>query len=338
MKQVYIVTGVCGHLGNTVANLLASEGKEVRGLALPGEDASMLNQTVEVFRGDVCERSSLELLFTGWSDFELKITMIHTAGIISIEGRDDRLIRKVNVEGTRNIIEICKEQKVDKLVYISSVHAIPELPQGTEITEVDRFSPEKVMGLYSKSKAAATALVLQAANEGLNVSIVHPSGLIGPNDYGTGLMTQMILNYLRGTLRACIKGGFDFVDVRDVAKAVISAAENGKNGSCYILSNQYYSIREIVDILFDLTGRKPIKAMLPLWFVKLFLPFTGLYFKALREKPLFTRESLMMLESNSNFSSEKAKKELGFKTIDMRQTLKDTVKFLQRIGRLKIKI
>lgn len=338
MKRVYIVTGVCGHLGNTVANLLASGKNEVRGLALPGEDAGMLNPAVEVFRGDVCDVASLEKLFTVWSDSESSVIVIHTAGIISIEGKDDRLIRKVNVEGTRNIVELCKARNVDKFVYISSVHAIPELPQGNEITEVDYFSPDTVMGLYSKSKATATALVLQAAKEGLDVSFVHPSGLIGPNDYGTGLMTQMIVNYLKGTLRACIKGGFDFVDVRDVAEAVISATENGKSGSCYILSNRYYSIREIVDILFDLTGRKPIKAMLPLWFVKLFLPFTGLYFKALREKPLFTRESLMMLESNSNFSSEKAKKELGFKTSDMRQTLKDTVKFLQSIGRLKVKI
>jgi len=231
---------------------------------------------------------------------------------------------------------MCKEHRVKKLLYISSVHAIPELPHGKVISETDRFSPDAVVGLYSKSKAEATQLVLDAAHSGLNATIVHPAGLIGPNDYGTGLMTQMIADYLNGTLRVCVRGGYDFVDVRDVADGVIAAARVGKSAESYILSNQYYTALELLDMLHMMTGHRAIRTILPMWFIKMFVPLVEIYFKMKKEKPLFTDDSLKILMSNSIFSHEKATRELGFETQDMKKTLSDMISFLQRTGRIRI--
>ena len=102
--------------------------------------------------------------------------------MISIASNPGNRITKINVEGTANIIELCKEYHIGKLIYVSSVHALPETPAGQPICEVSHLSPDAVFGAYGKSKAAATQLILDAAGCGLNASVVHPSGIIGPGD------------------------------------------------------------------------------------------------------------------------------------------------------------
>ena len=198
MKRVYIITGVGGHLGNTVARELLAAGETVRGFALPNEDVTMLygdavSDAVSIVRGDVRDKPSLEPLFYGLKA-EDEVFFIHCAGIVSVATKYDQRVVDVNVRGTENVVSLCKEHNVKKLVYISSVHALPELPHGNIIHEVEGFQPESVIGLYAKTKAAATQIVLDAARSGLDATIIHPSGIIGPNDYGHGHLTQMVIN------------------------------------------------------------------------------------------------------------------------------------------------
>lgn len=335
MREGYIITGIGGHLGNTIAGMLNKQGIEVRGFAMPNEKCGMLDRSVKIVRGDIRNGSSLEPLFKGWEE-GYDITVIHAAGIITIASKYNQDVVDVNVGGTKNVIELCKKYSVRKLVYISSVHAIKECPKGEAISEADSFSAGEVKGLYAKTKAEATQLVLDAAKEGLNVSVVHPSGIIGPNDYGSGHMTQMVIDYVKGVITAAVRGGFDFVDVRDVAYGILKVAEIGKNGEGYILSNQYIPVKNLLNILHELTGRKKIKIVLPMWFVKAFEPLAILYFKARKLRPLFTSYMLDTLKSNSNFSHEKASRELGYNPRDLRITLADTVKFLTKTGRIKL--
>ena len=330
-KRVYIITGIGGHLGNTIARELLSSGETVRGFARPDEDVTMLyGDTVSIVRGDVRDRSSLEPLFYGLNADEDEIIVIHCAGIVTVASRYDQRVVDVNVNGTRNIVELCKEHRVKKLVYISSVHALPELPQGNVMHEVDGFRADAVIGLYAKTKAAATQIVLDAAREGLDATVIHPSGIIGPNDYGHGHLTQMVINYLNGSLTACVEGGYDFVDVRDVADGVIAATEKGKKGECYILSNRYIPVKELLNTLSRVTGGKTIKTVLPLWFAKLTAPLAELYYKIRHEAPLFTRYTLYTLTSNARFTYEKARRDLDYKPRDISSTIMDTVSFLTK--------
>lgn len=117
---------------------------------------------------------------------------------------------------------------ISRLVYVSSVHAIPEKEKGQVIRETNRFSASLVKGIYGKTKAEATAYVKRAAQKGLDAVIVHPSGIIGPGDDAKGYMTETIRLYLRGYFPTAIEGGYDFVDVRDVAEGIINCAELGK--------------------------------------------------------------------------------------------------------------
>lgn len=336
-QRLFIITGVGGHVGNNIAKLLLDRGEQVRGLALENEDVTMLYGTgVSIVRGDVRNMETMEPLFYGVEP-GCDVIFIHTAGLVSIGSHNLKLVEEVNVDGTKNVIALCREHNVKKLVYISTVHAIPEQPQGVTMTEVNAFSPDSVEGVYAKSKAAATQLVLDAAKNGLDATVVQPSGIIGPNDYGKGHMTQLIESYLNGSLVACVDGGYDFVDVRDVAEGTISAAERGHRGECYILGGGYFDIKRLLAMLHEITGHKKISTILPMWLARLTAPLAELFYRLRGEAPLFTRYSLFTLTANGHFSCAKARRDLGYRVRDMRVTLRDTVLSLVRQGRIKQK-
>ena len=148
-------------------------------MILPTETAA--NQPgIRYFQGDVRDKSSLEPLFADTDDRE--VIVFHTAGIIDISEKVSQSMYEVNVGGTRNMVELCREHQVKRLVYVSSVHAIPEKNKLQVLEEVDHFSADQVVGGYAKTKAEATQIVLDAVREGLDAVVVHPSGILGPFD------------------------------------------------------------------------------------------------------------------------------------------------------------
>lgn len=331
MNELYLITGAAGHLGNTLVHRLLELKKNIKILVLPNE-RNIPGGNIEVCYGDVCNMESLETLFQNPESRDLIV--IHAAGIVSIASKYQQKVYDVNVLGTKNVVEWCKRSKVKKLVYVSSVHAIPEKPKGQTINETNKFNPNDVIGLYAKTKAEATSIVLEASKRGLDASVVHPSGISGPFDNGRGHLTVLVTDYYKGRLTAAINGGYDFVDVRDVAEGIVSCCNKGESGECYILSNRYFEVREILYMLHKITGKKEIKRILPLWFIKLTAPLAELYYKILRQPPLFTAYSIYTLNSNAVFSHEKATKELDYTTRDMEQTLTDTIDWLKAKNRL----
>lgn len=332
---LYLVTGALGHLGNTIIEKLVEKGCAVRGFALPNDQATTFSSPlVEIVRGDVRDKESLRALFADTDGASL--TVIHTAGIVSIASKYQQRVYDVNVEGTRHVVELCREYGVSKLVHVSSVHAIPERPKGETIKEISRFSPRDVVGLYAQTKSKASQLVLDAAKEGLNACVVHPSGIIGPGDYGHGHLTQLVMDYIDGRLTASVEGGYDFVDVRDVADGILACAESGRAGECYILSNRYCAVPELLQELHRLTGKREVKTVLPLWFAKLTAPLAEAYYKLRKQPPLYTAYSLYTLNSNAHFSHEKATKELRYQPRPLTETLRDTVCWLREHNRVKV--
>jgi dihydroflavonol-4-reductase len=295
----------------------------------------MLPPEIELTRGDIRNPDTVAKLFTGIGN-DSDITVIHAAGLISISGKQQKLLYDVNVGGTKTILDAARKYGCKRFVYVSSTHALPDRHDGLPAVESTIFSPELVQGAYSRSKALATSLVLDAAAEGLDACVVHPAGMIGPNDFGSGLMSQMISDYLNGILRVCVPGGYDFADVRDVAAGILSAAENGKKGECYILSNRYIPAMELLDMVHELTGKRKIRTVLPLWLVKPCIPFARLYFRMKKEKPLITADSLSILSSPAQFSHEKATNELGYAPRELQQTLTDMIEFLRSIHRIPL--
>jgi len=333
-KETYLVTGAAGHLGSYIVKELLQQGKRVHAFLLPGEKCPQYitknKHLLSEHFGNICDFYSIVNVLNDCKSKDL--TIIHSAGIISILNKKDRHLYDVNVKGTENIIKICEMYSVKRLVYISSVHAIPSLPQGQIINEVQSFDPDAVFGYYDKTKAIATQLVLNAVSNGLNAVIVHPSGIIGPHGLPTGNMSQLISLYVMGKLPAAIEGGYDFVDVRDVAAGVIAAAAKGKCGECYILSNRFVGMKEFFDILFHAGAKRKQKIYLPFFVVKAIAPLAEIYYYLSHKIPLFTRYSLSVLQGNGMYSHEKASRELKYTTRPIKETLIDTVKWIKGLN------
>ena len=322
MKKAYLVTGANGHLGSTILRRLCRlQNSELRGLVLQGERYEPL-PGVSYYEGDVRDPGSLRPMFEGLRGRQ--VFVLHTAGIIDISDQVSSLAYQVNVNGTKNILALCREYKVKRLLYVSSVHAIPEGDKACVLHEVSRFSPDEVVGGYAKTKAEATQAVLDAAQAGLDAVVVHPSGILGPYDCSGNHLVQLVNDYLHGRLPACVRGGYDLVDVRDVAAGCLLALEKGRKGECYILSNRHYEIKDVLAMIRRMAGGRRL-ATLPHWLAKAALPAIRLHALRTKRRPLFTRYSLYTLLSNDKFSHDKATAELGYRPRDLMQTLRDTI-------------
>ena len=321
MFDRYLVTGATGFLGRVVAEELVRRKAQVHALVLHDDPyTDLLPKEVRTVIGDVCDKSSLSDFF---ADADSRTCVIHCAGIVSVASRPGPRLYQVNVGGTWKVLRQCMEHDVGKMVYVSSVHAIPEKPKGCIISEDCEFSPGLVDGDYAKSKAAATELVFDAAERGLNASIVFPSGIIGPGDLQGGSFTSMAKSFLSGKLPFAVRGGYDFVDVRDVARGILACSESGEPGKGYILSGHYVTIRRMLQLVGKAAKLKYRSLCLPLGLARLAAPYYER--RSLRErKPLFfTPYSVSVLASNGQFSHAAASERFAYQPRPIEETWGD---------------
>lgn len=326
MYEQYLVTGATGFLGRTVIEELVRRRTRVYALVLHDDPyINLLPKEVHAVIGDVCVKSSLTDFF---ADAGSRTCVIHCAGIVSVASRPDPKLYQVNVGGTWRILRQCMERNVGKLVYVSSVHAIPEKPKGCVMTEDCKFSLGLVDGDYAKSKASATELVLKAVERGLNASIVFPSGIIGPGDIQGGSFTSMVKAYLAGKLPFAVCGGYDFVDVRDVANGLLACSESGEPGKGYILSGHHVTIRRMLQVIGTAAKRRYRPICLPLGLAKLAAPYYER--RSLKDrKPLFyTPYSVSVLASNGQFSHAAASERFAYHPRPVEDTLRDMTAWL----------
>jgi dihydroflavonol-4-reductase len=328
-----LVTGATGHIGNVLVRKLLDAGQSVRAFVLPGENTFPLRDLpAEQVTGDVLDPLSIRRAMRGVTK------VFHLAGIISILPGRNNLLRRVNVEGTKNILDEARRSGVERLIYTSSIHAIQRAPRGVWIDERLPFDPQNPVGEYDRSKAEASLAVQQAAQEGLNSVIVCPTGVIGPNDYRRSEIGQLILDCVEEKTQFYVDGAYDFVDVRDVADGMILAAEKGRSGETYILSGQRLSVRNIIDILWEMTGKQFSRIHIPFSLARAASAFTPIYYQLSGAKPRFTAYSLATLRSNSDISHEKASRELGYRPRNLIATLADTVDWFRKNNRVEVPV
>ncbi len=335
MKQQYLVTDAIGQLGNAITRLLLDHGHAVRVLVHPDSDITPLKGLpVDIIFGDVLVKDSMKQFFE--VDNIRESIVIHTAEKRSVTELRDPLIHRVNVQGTMNIADICVKKRVARLVYIGSAHAIPEKGNGEEIAEIEHFNRDLVEGDYAKSKAEATQYILNKVTlNGLNAVIVHPSGIIGPFEYGESEIVQLIREYLSGELTTVVNGGYDFADVRDVAQGVLSAAERGNSGSCYILSNQYVSAKDFLEGLQGITGYPPVKKIVPLWVAQRTAKINRFWCRITKRRAPIDSYAVFTVYPNAKYSHSRADNDLAYKTRDINKSLADTLAWLKRQDKMR---
>ena len=320
-----VVTGATGHIGNVLVRQLKAEGKAVRALVIPDDDLRPLSGLdVETVSGDVTDLASLESAFNG-ADI-----VFHLAGIVTIMPGMAKLLARVNVGGMRSVVAACRTTGVRRLVYTSSVHAIAEPPLGTAIDESQPFDPDRVLGDYARSKARATLLLLdEVAKGGLDAVICCPTGVIGPGDYGISNIGQLIIDFASGQLKSYVSGAYDFVDVRDVTRGLVLAAEKGQNGRHYIFSGAQVQVLELMKELERDIGYPAPTFRIPPAIARAAGVLASVYYRLLRRRPVFTAYSIDVLRSNSQVSSARARQELGFTSRPWQESIRDQVEWFR---------
>jgi dihydroflavonol-4-reductase len=326
-----LVTGATGHIGNVLVRKLLDQGEKVRVLIWRGEDATPLKGlAVEQVVGDVLDPASLETAMCGVE------TVYHLAGIISIMPGRNQFVWRVNVEGTRNVLEAARRACIQRLIYTSSIHAIKRAPHGVTMDESLGFDQNNPYGEYDRSKAAASLEVQKAAAEGLNAVIVCPTGVIGPYDFRGSELGEVIRNACDAHPMFYVEGAYDFVDVRDVVDGIIAAGERGRRGESYILSGQRLSVRYMLETVREVTGKAFASIKIPFSLAEWAARYTPWYYQRTKSKPRFTPYSLEVLQSNSYISFKKALVELGYQPRPLYETIADTVRWFVENRRTKL--
>ena len=314
-----VVTGATGHLGNALVRELISRGHEVRAVVQPGDDGEALRGLpVQIVEADIRDGAALRQAFTRAQ------RVFHLAGIVSISRAQRETMHQVNVGGTLAVLEACRACGVKRLVHTGSVHALTEPPAGV-LDETAGFDPRQAAGAYGKTKAEACAEVQRAARAGeVDAVLVLPTGVVGPLDSRMSEVGQLLLDLERGKVPFLLPGGHDWIDVRDVARGTLLAAERGRSGEAYLLGSERLTLVDLAQVVSEETGsRRP--AVLPVWLVRVLAAPAPLYEAVTRRRALLTSYAVHALTVPFTVSHEKATRELGFQPGPVRQALRDAL-------------
>jgi len=308
------VTGATGHLGVHLIPLLRNRGQDVR--ALIRTASSVLDgQDVDVVEGSVADTPALRRLMSGVE------TVFHLAGVISIDGDPDGRVAAVNINGTRNVVDAAIDCGVKRFIHVSSIHAFDLTRDERPIDETRPRVGERHPA-YDRSKYAGEKEVRRGIARGLDAVIVNPTGVLGPLDYRPSFMGRSLLDFYHRRIPARIEGGFDFVDVRDVAEGMVAAAERGRTGENYILSGSWCSITDVASATERCTGVPSPRWEVSVGTVRRLLPITRMLGRFV-DLPPITGESLSALEAKPGISNARARDELGFTTRPTEESIAD---------------
>jgi len=311
-----VVTGASGFLGGAVVRSLLEQGRKVRAVDLH-RGPTLDGLDVEFIGADVLDPESLLAAFDGTE------TVYHLVGLISIAGDPTGQVRRINVDGVRNVAEAALENDVRRLIHCSSVHAFDLETVGKEVSEESVRATAPQLPAYDRSKAAGESALQDVIERGLDAVIVNPTGIIGPYDYVPSRMGEVFRALFSGKLPALIKGGFNWVDSRDVANSMLAAENLGRKGESYLLPGHQTSVTELAAIAEQVSGTPRPKVTVPMKLAKMWSPVGDRLSRRTGSALTFTRESLHTLEHNPPISGRKAREELGHQPRPIEETVSD---------------
>ncbi len=328
MRNV-LVTGGTGFLGSNLAHALLQEGCHVRILRRRTSDLRAIgNASVEHIIGDVRDRDSLRRAVKGCD------TVFHTAAIVSYWRRERETMYEVNIEGTRNLVDVSLEAGVQRFIHTSSIAAIGFPEDGGLATESNAFNWERYDVGYRISKFRAEHEIQRGVKLGLPAVMLNPSIIIGPRDihFHGG---QIIRDVRKKRIFYFVEGGINVVFVGDVVAGHLAAAKRGGIGERYILAGENLTHKEVFTITAEIVGGIRPLFKLPLPLVRLIAASAEKIGNLLDKRPWVTRELVAGAGMTNYFSSEKAKQELGYTITPFREAVRVTYEWYRANGYLK---
>jgi len=322
------LTGACGHIGISIMEELQKRGHKVKALAF-NDTAYLEARGIEYIKGHINEKADVEKLVDGCD------ALIHSAAIISINGDKSGKVRKVNVEGVKNVMQTALDKKMQRVVHISSVHAYNPLPK-TELLDENRNYVNETAFAYDQTKRDGQLIVKEMVKKGLPAIVINPTSVTGAPENKLSYQGKAILDIYLGKIPAIFNGGFDWVDVRDVSYSICNALTMGRVGESYLLSGKYYSMRDIIHMISEIKGEKIKIPTIPSWVAKAGLPFVKMQSKITGKEPLYTNESIhVLLNANQKISYQKAQQELEHNPREFKETVRDLIQWFKENGYIK---
>jgi len=322
-----LVTGATGFLGSHVARELVERGEDVRVLARASSDVRALEGLrAERVTGDLRDIASLERALAG-------VTRIyHVAADYRLWARDPREIYESNVTGTRNLLDAARRAGVDKFIYTSTVATIAVPRKGELPNEATQSSVREMIGHYKRSKFMAEQCALRAAEEGLPVVIVNPTTPVGPGDWKPTPTGKIIVDFMNGRMPGYVDTGLNFVPVEDCARGHLLAAERGRIGERYILGGVNLTLKNMLDILAGVTGRRA-----PQWKIPHALAYAAgcvdtAVSRTLGREPRIPLEGVRMARHKMFVDASKAARDLGFVPGPIEAALKRAARWYESNG------
>jgi len=316
------ITGANGLVGVNLALQLINQGHQVKGLYYHSKNGIESLNMLTV-KGDINDYKAMES-FVKDTD-----VIFHCAAAITISNTPYKELYRTNVEGTKNVFNAALKAGAKTFVYFSSIHAL-EQKKGVGCDEHCPLALHSGF-LYEKTKALAQQWLQQQKDKGIKIVIINPTAIIGPNDYRPSLIGEFILNTARKKIPVLIKGGYNWVDVRDVVNTAINAVTRGKNGDHYLVGGQWESLINMTKMIEKTIHEKIPVRVVPLWLAWAGLPFLRFWSFIHGKTPLYTSDSLKILNSsNKKINYQKAITELGHQPRPLENTLKDTINWFKQ--------
>lgn len=316
------ITGGSGHIGANLCRHLLNRG--IRPRVLVHRDRRALEGLdLDIVQGDLLRQEDLVNLFSGVD------VVFHLACRISLHRKDPEA-EMINEQGTSRVIEAVKSCGVRRLVHFSSIHAFNQHPLGEPLDESRPMVSENGPS-YDRSKARADARVMAAVAEGLDAVIVAPTAVIGPHDYKPSYLGSAILRFYKGMNPALVRGGYNWVDIRDVVRSAVQAAERGRRGQRYLLPGHWHDLHTLAREIHLCGGAPPPALEVPAWLALLGTPFLNWNARLKGEEPIYTSMSLESLRnSHRNISGALARKDLGHSPRPFAESLRDTIEWYKK--------
>lgn len=321
------ITGSTGHIGAGLVRAVLAQGRSARVLVRK-DLRSIEGINVETTDGDILDMDSLMKLFKGVA------TVFHAAAKISIVGSEGGTVEKINIEGTRNVIEACLRSRVKRLIHFSSIHAHRSDPDNEVIDETRPLALGKGEFVYDRTKALSQYEVLRSADRGLCAVVLNPSAVVGPYDFKPSRMGEALLDIYHYRYPVLIDGGYNWVDVRDVVSCALAAEIKGRPGESYLVSGNWYHVCDIARIISELYDRKTPRFATPIWLCSLPSYFVMALARMRDVSPKFTPMALKALQSHRYISHDKASREFGYQPRPIEETIKDTLEWFRGQGML----
>jgi len=322
-----LVTGATGFVGSHVARQLVASGHSVRVLVRASSNLRLLEDiAAERVEGDLRDAASIDRAMRGVR------RVFHVAADYRLWTRHPEELYESNVEGTRRLIASAQRAGVERVVYTSTVATIAVPRHGALPNETTQSGIGEMIGHYKKSKFLAEQAAVEAAKAGAPVVIVNPTAPVGPGDWKPTPTGRIILDFLRGKMPAYVDTGLNVVAVEDVAAGHLLAAEKGRIGERYILGGRNMTLKEILDALSAITGRRSPRVKLP-HVVALVAGYADeMYSRMAGREPQIPVEGVKMSRHKMFVESDKAARELGYKPGKIEAGLERAVRWYEENG------